>query len=297
VAAVPSMTLQQAADTLGVHYMTVYRYVRQGRLAGVREGTQWRLRPEDVAALRSASGPSRRGAQRTADDVEGLKERMLSGDGAGAWWLIESHLGGGSDPAGALLDLVVPALRSVGDCWAAGEVSVAGEHRATAVAQRIVGRLGLQFGRRGKSRGKVALAAPSSDLHTLPVAIAADLLRWRGFDVLELGGNTPADALAEVVTGQERLLAVGIAATTRGVDAEVAECATSVREAAPGVPIFLGGAAIGSLRAARRLGGDLWSGSGANGVVDAVERIVLSAHAGSSPTANPGFPAGGGWAC
>jgi excisionase family DNA binding protein len=288
------MTLQQAADTLGVHYMTVYRYVRQGRLAGVREGTQWRLRPEDVAALRSASGPSRRGAQRTADDVEGLKERMLSGDGAGAWWLIESHLGGGSDPAGALLDLVVPALRSVGDCWAAGEVSVAGEHRATAVAQRIVGRLGLQFGRRGKSRGKVALAAPSSDLHTLPVAIAADLLRWRGFDVLELGGNTPADALAEVVTGQERLLAVGIAATTRGVGAEVAECATSVRAAAPGVPIFLGGAAIGSLRAARRLGGDLWSGSGANGVVDAVEQIVLSAHAGSSPTAAPGFPAGGG---
>ena len=61
------------------------------------------------------------------------------------------------------------------------------EHRATLVAQRIVGRLGLQFGRRGKDRGTVALAAPASDLHTLPVSIVADLLRWRGFDVVELG--------------------------------------------------------------------------------------------------------------
>lgn len=284
--AVPSMTLQEAAESLGVHYMTVYRYVRQGRLPGVRQGTEWRLRRDDVNALRSGGGRSRRGERRTAHDVEGLKERMLAGDGAGAWWLVESHLAGGRDPGGVLVDLMVPALRSVGDCWAAGEVSVGSEHRATAVAQRIIGRLGLQFGRRGKSRGTIALAAPAGDLHTLPVAIVADLLRWRGFDVLELGANTPADALAEAVSREDRLLAVGVAATTRGLGPEVADCVAAVRVAVPDATIFLGGAAIGSLRTARKLGGDLWSGPGANATVDTVLRLSRSDDEGSTATAS-----------
>ena len=58
--AAPLMTLQEAAESLGVHYMTVYRYVRQGRLPGVRHGTEWRLRLEDINALRSGGGRFRR---------------------------------------------------------------------------------------------------------------------------------------------------------------------------------------------------------------------------------------------
>ena len=193
----------------------------------------------------------------------------------------------GVNPAGVLLDLMVPALRSVGDCWADGEVSVASEHRATSMAQRIVGRLGLQFGRRGKSRGTVALAAPTGDLHTLPVAIVADLLRWRGFDVLELGANTPGDALAEAVSREDRLLAVGLAATTRGLGPRVADCVAAVRAAVPDATIFLGGAGIGSLRTARQLGGDLWSGPGADAAVDTVLRLARSVDAGSTAPATP----------
>ena len=39
------MTLQEVADSLGVHYMTAYRYVRQGRLPATRLGAEWRIRP------------------------------------------------------------------------------------------------------------------------------------------------------------------------------------------------------------------------------------------------------------
>ena len=126
-----------------------------------------------------------------------------------------------STPRGVVTTLLAPALRSIGARWADGDVSVADEHRATAVAQRIIGRLGLQFGRPGRSRGTVIVAAPAGDLHTLPVAMVADLLRWRGFDVVELGANTPVDALAEVAGKADRLVAVGIASTTLGLDAEV----------------------------------------------------------------------------
>jgi excisionase family DNA binding protein len=267
------MTLQEVADRLGVHYMTAYRYVRQGRLPATREGTEWRIRRTDVENLRNDPGP-RRGAARAGADREGLERRMLAGDAAGAWWLVESHLVGGLDPAGILTQLLVPVLRSIGDRWLEGEVSISQEHRATVVAQRMVGHLGLQFGRRGKGRGVVALATPAGDMHTLPVAIAADLLRWRQFDVLELGGDTPAATLGEAVARETRLVAVGIVSTLSGHDHQVAASVQSVRAAVPDLPIFIGGGAIRSNSDAIDLGADMWTGSGTNAAVETVERIV-----------------------
>jgi excisionase family DNA binding protein len=278
MSAAEMMTIQGVADSLGVHYMTAYRYVRQGRLPATRLGVEWRIHPSDVDALRTTA---RRGTARTCADREALERRMLAGDSPGAWWLLQSHLGGGLDPSGVLTEMVVPALRSIGEHWASGEVSVAEEHRATAVAQRVIGHLGLQFGRRGKDRGTVALAAPSGDLHILPVAIAADLLRWRGFDVVELGGNAPADAMGDAVAQEHRLLAVGIVSTVSGHDKEVALSASSVRAAVPGIPIFIGGGAISSEAHARAMGADMWSGSGSNAAVEAVERIAASAEGGA----------------
>jgi MerR family transcriptional regulator, light-induced transcriptional regulator len=272
-----TMTVQEAADELGVHYMTAYRYIRQGRLPATREGAGWRILTSDLHALRDLSAKqARRGTARSTADCEGLERRMLAGDGSGAWWLVKSQLEGGLDPSGALSELVVPALRSIGERWASGDVSVADEHRATAVAQRLVGHLGLQFGRRGNSRGAIALAAPAGDLHTLPVAIVADLLRWRAFEVLELGGNTPADALAAAVSHQDRLLAVGIVSTTPGLEAEVAESVRSVRAAVPDVTVFLGGPGIRSEGHALELGGDVWTGPEPDAAVETVESIAGS---------------------
>jgi excisionase family DNA binding protein len=270
-----TMTIQEVAERLGVHYMTAYRYVRQGRLPATRLGAEWRIDPSDVDTLRTTA---RRGAARTGADRHALERRMLAGDSSGAWWLLESHLGGGLDPSGVLTEMVVPALRSIGERWASGEVSVAEEHRATSVAQRVIGHLGLQFGRRGKDRGTVALAAPSGDLHLLPVAIVADLLRWRGFDVVELGGNAPAEAMGEAVADERRLLAVGIVSTVSGLDEEVARCASSVRESAPAIPIFIGGGAVSSEAHARAMGADMWTGSESDAAVEAVERIAGSAE-------------------
>ncbi len=45
------MNLKQAAASLGVHYMTAYRYVRTGRLRARRAGTEWVVYPEDLRAF------------------------------------------------------------------------------------------------------------------------------------------------------------------------------------------------------------------------------------------------------
>lgn len=282
MAATPrTITLQEATLQLGLHYMTVYRYVRTGKLPATQDGMIWRIRVSDVKALKegraTASGFRSRGTIVT-DTCQALEARLLAGDSAGAWWLIEGRLGGGLDPAGVVTTLLSPALRSIGARWADGDVSVADEHRATAVAQRIIGRLGLQFGRPGRSRGTVVVAAPEGDLHTLPVAMVADLLRWRGFDVSELGANTPDDALAEVAGRADRLVAVGIASTTSGLDAEVTQSVEALRATVPGTMIFVGGNAIRSVAHARALGADIWTGRNGSNVIEAVEERANAGH-------------------
>ncbi len=257
--------------------MTVYKYVRTGKLPATQDGLLWRIRTSDLNALQSgrvSAEASRSRRKATKSTSRALEARLLAGDNAGAWWLIESRLAGGLGPSDVVTTLLAPALRSIGTRWADGDVSVADEHRATAVAQRIIGRLGLQFGRPGRSRGTVVVAAPAGDLHTMPVAMVADLLRWRGFEVAELGANTPVHALAEVAANTDRLVAVGIASTTIGLDAEVRQALKEVRATGRGTTTFLGGSAIRSAEHARTLGADIWTGRNGWKVVETVESLV-----------------------
>lgn len=50
------LTIQQAADQLGVHYMTAYRYVRLGMVPGHKAGSTWHIDAADLHRFR-AQGP------------------------------------------------------------------------------------------------------------------------------------------------------------------------------------------------------------------------------------------------
>jgi methanogenic corrinoid protein MtbC1 len=180
-------------------------------------------------------------------------------------------------PEDVLLELVAPTLRSIGTRWERGQLSIAEEHRASAVAARLISRLGARFGRRGVRRGTVILAAPSGELHGAPVTITTNLLRWRGFNVVELGADTPAEAIAETVDNEPDLVAVGMACTTNGATRAARRAIAMVRLSSPDVPIFLGGAAISDVAHAQKLGADVFTGRRADEVVRAVEALVIDA--------------------
>jgi excisionase family DNA binding protein len=273
------ITLQQAADELGVHYMTAYRYVRTGRLPAVRHGGTWQVERADLGLV----GPVQRGGQAAAERVGGkglarlagrLETRLLAGDEAGAWKLIENALVAGTTPAGLLLGAICPAMVAIGTRWERGEATVADEHRASATATRLVSRLGALFGPRGRKRGTVVLCTPAGDQHSLPVAIAADLLRWRGFEVVELGADAPADAVGETCARIPDLLAVGLGATMPASTPVVRRSITTLRRALPGVALLLGGAGIADADEARRLGADVYSGRHAGELLVAVEGLA-----------------------
>ena len=191
-----------------------------------------------------------------------LADRLVAGDEGGAWSLVEGALAGGQGPVDVHLDLLAGAMRLVGDRWAEGTTTVDEEHRATAVCLRLVGRLGPRFVRRGRSRGAVLLAAAPGDTHALPVALAADVVRQAGWSVVDLGGSVPADAVARAAAGTDRLVAVGICASTSGVEAGLTEAVAAVRSAVPGVPVLVGGGAADAALA-EQLGVDGWAADAA----------------------------------
>lgn len=251
------MTLQQAADRLGVHYMTVYRYVRLGMLPATKSGVEWQIDPDDFAAFRDDRDekPARR--SRKADWSGRLRSRLVAGDEPGAWGVVEAALSAGLSPEQIYLDVLAPAMRDIGDGWAAGKLDVADEHRGSAVAGRIVGRLGPRFLRRGRSRGTVVVATPPGDLHSLPVAMVGDLFRSAGYDVLDLGANVPIESLAKSVAEANQLRAVAISVTNPGQDGVVKEAIAAVRKAADkDVTILVGGGAIADADHAAALGAD-----------------------------------------
>ncbi len=269
------LTLLQAADELGVHYMTAYRYVRTGRLPAKRVGGTWQIAPADLELVRRVgSGARRRRPTGPAPSRSRLQARLVAGDETGAWGLLEAALASDMTPEDVLLELVAPTLRSIGARWERGQLSIADEHRASAVAARLISRLGARFARRGVKRGTVILAAPSGELHAAPVAIAANLLRWRGFDVVELGPNTPGEALAETVVTEPDLVAVGMACTTDGSSRAARRAIATVRRSSPDLPILIGGAAISDAEHARKLGADVFTGGRADEVVRAIEHLV-----------------------
>lgn len=45
------LTPEQVADVLQIHVLTVYNYIRQGKLSAIRLGRSYRISPEDLARM------------------------------------------------------------------------------------------------------------------------------------------------------------------------------------------------------------------------------------------------------
>jgi len=274
--------LQEAADQLGVHYMTAYRYVRTGRLPATQIGAQWWVDPGDLPAAAAGSPvagrprtETRRASRTTA--ARRLEDRLVAGDEPGAWTIVEGRLVSGSDQEEILLDGLGEAMRSVGLGWRAGHYTVDDEHRATGVATRVVARLGPRFSARGPKRGSVILGTPPHELHGLPTAMAANVLRRRGFDVVDLGADVPEGAFASAVTKVQRPLAVGVAVTAGNHDRAVRAIVRAVHDVSPGLPVLVGGAAIAGEEHAARLGAG-WSGVDARQLGEMIDELDHAAR-------------------
>ena len=148
------------------------------------------------------------------------------------------------------LDSVIrPLLVTVGERWAAGEISIADEHL---VSEAVRSRLGHLLGDAGGGvRGVAVLACAPGERHELGLMMAAIALRRDGWKVVYLGADTPLeDSVALARRVQARIVGLSLAMREHAKTLEQALAKTPLPE---GVSLVLGGAGS-SPSVAKRLG-------------------------------------------
>ena len=256
------LSLHEVAERLGVHYMTAYRYVRLGILPARREGRSWRILTTDLDAyLARDESTTGRGE---ADWGDRFLNRILAADETGAWGVLEAAFSSGLDVSEAYPELLAPAMQRIGELWAAGEVDVATEHAASKVAARVVARLGPRMARRGVRRGTVVVGSTATEMHSLPLAMVADMFRAAQFEAVDLGVYLPPESFASYVAGTDDVVAVGIGVTTPGQEDEIAATLAALRRVTT-VPVILGGGGVDEATAIS-LGADGWAHPGGDAV-------------------------------
>jgi MerR family transcriptional regulator, light-induced transcriptional regulator len=168
-------------------------------------------------------------------------------------------------------DLLLPAVAALGDAWATGLLSVAGEHAASSAVGR---RLAAMYQAAGiPGRVSIVLGLPPGARHDLGALAFAVALRRRGAGVLYLGADVTVDGWVDAVS-RTRARAAVIGIVTEGDRPAAREVISAL--ASRGVPLIaVGGRAAGE-------------DAGLDGVTHLPERVVDAAAAVVDLLARPG---------
>lgn len=189
-----------------MHYQTAYRWVRSGLLPARKVNGSYEVTVAAIDELRRGRQaptppPPRRRVRSWQPFAERLLAALLVGDETGVRELFADLVDGGVDLAEVCDHVLAPALARVGEAWSRGELSVAGEHRASAICERALAR--WTPAPPGRPRGVAVVCSPTAEGHELPGLMATAALRERRWRVHHLGVGVPVDAVERLV-GDER---------------------------------------------------------------------------------------------
>lgn len=157
--------------------------------------------------------------------------------------VLEEGVERGVDVSRLELEVIQPAQYEIGRLWQENLISVVQEHVATGISQLALAQLYPHL-RRAPRTGSLALVAcVEGEQHDMGARVAADHLEMRGYDVRYLGASVPTYSLVDEIRKQRPQL-VAISATMPQHLVAVRDAVSAVCEAAPNVPIAVGGRAF-----------------------------------------------------
>ncbi|MBA51326.1 MAG: hypothetical protein CL456_04305 [Acidimicrobiaceae bacterium] len=240
--AIEMLSLNKAAERLGLHYMTVYKYVRSGKLPARKSGGSWEVSIKDLNSLSSVErAPSGRGHRSLGSKSGPFLQALLAGDAPGSWLIVQGAFDSGASVEEVVCEVIVPALRAVGEEWADGRLEVYEEHRASSVVLSILGRMQGLPQRRGKKLGSVLIACPPQETHGLPAAICAELVRSRGYHPVNLGPDCPIDTIVQAARSTDELMAIVLSTVSSTSPSVLAETVEAIHGSLPETPVMVGG--------------------------------------------------------
>lgn len=179
---------------------------------------------------------------------EPFLEALLTNDAAGARRIaVESLADAGPCAVGALYEEVIaPALVEIGHRWEHGELTVADEHAATALAEATIAALHPRYAWPTRRGVRALVTSVAGERHAVGARMVADLLALDGWEVSFLGADTPVDAIvARARSVDARLVALSVSVGWHVANAHAT--VTALRADAPGARVLVGGRALAAL--------------------------------------------------
>ena len=147
-------------------------------------------------------------------------------------------------PVRVLNDVLLPAMKEVGDKFGAGELILPFVLQSAEVMKKAVKHL-EQFLERaeGYTKGKVVLATVYGDVHDIGKSLVNTILSNNGYTVYDLGKQVPVNTIVEkaLEVGAD---AIGLSALLVSTSKQMPLCVQELDRRGLEIPVLIGGAAI-----------------------------------------------------
>jgi len=147
-------------------------------------------------------------------------------------------------PVRVLNEVLLPAMKDVGDKFGAGELILPFVLQSAEVMKRAVKHL-EQFLERaeGYTKGKVVLATVYGDVHDIGKSLVNTILSNNGYTVFDLGKQVPVNTILEKAAeiGAD---AIGLSALLVSTSKQMPLCVQELDRRGMNIPVLIGGAAI-----------------------------------------------------
>src|SRR5438128_9127896 len=143
-----------------------------------------------------------------------------------------------------LNDVLLPAMKEVGDKFGAGELILPFVLQSAEVMKRAVAQLERYLDRiEGYTKGTVVLATAFGDVDHLGNALVNTILTNNGYSVVDLGKQVPIGTIVDAAKEHEAT-AIGLSAHLVSTSKQMPACVAELHEQGLEFPVLVGGAAI-----------------------------------------------------
>lgn len=186
-----------------------------------------------------------------------LLRHLLEADETAALAFTRALLDTDREPERVLVDLIAPVQAEIGELWHSDRISVAQEHLAAYVTDRLIAAVSVAGTPPVRHRGSIVVACPAGEWHALPAQLLAEVLRLHGWRIDFLGASVPPSELSRHLDLRKPDVLL-LSVTLPGNLPLAHRCLQIAREA--GVPSLIGGRGIGANgRYASLVGADAWA--------------------------------------
>src|SRR4051812_23541652 len=160
---------------------------------------------------------------------------------------VEAQIDAAVEKIGAvpvLNDVLLPAMKEVGDKFGAGELILPFVLQSAEVMKRAVAQLENYLERiEGHTKGKVVIATVFGDVHDIGKSLVNTILTNNGYTVIDLGKQVPIDTIINAAIDNEAD-AIGLSALLVSTSKQMPTCVQELHQRGLEFPVLIGGAAI-----------------------------------------------------